>query len=148
MESIANHKERHTYSISEINFLEAKNEYFRISRVDAYGTTTILDEINISQPILSNLSLIPIQGKVEEEIRLSYDSMISSKGELTVTSQDGTNKFLTKVHSEKGYNHYLLNIKGYEPVRYIIVIRDEYGNKVTRALNVFDESRKRRRSKF
>ena len=148
VESIANHQERHTYSISEINLIEAKNEYFRISRVDAYGTKTVLDEINISQPILSNLCLIPIQGKVDEEIRLSYDSMISSKGELTVTGQDGASKFLSKVNSEKGYNHYLLNIKGYEPGRYIIVIKDEFGNKVTRALNVFDESRKRRRSKF
>ncbi len=148
VESIANHKERHTYSVSEINLVEAKNEYFRISRIDLYGAKTVLDEINIHQPVLANFILIPIQGKIEEEIRLSYDSLISSHGELTVTNQAGTNTFKDNVYSEKGYNHYLLNIKDYEPGRYIIVIKDEFGNKITRALNIFDESKKRRKSKF
>lgn len=148
VESIANHKERHTYSVSEINLVEAKNEYFRISRVDEYGSVTVLDEININQPILSNLSLIPIQGKVDEEIRLSYDSMIWSHGEVSVTNQLGEMRFKTNLYSEKGYNHYLLNIKGYPPGRYIIVIKDEFGNKTSRALNVYDQSRKSRKSKF
>ena len=148
VESIANHKERHTYSVSEINLAEAKNEYFRISRVDAYGVTTVLDEVNINQPILANLSLIPIQGKVDEEIRLSYDSLISSHGEVVVTGQDGEMRFKSNIYSEKGYNHYLLNIKDYTPGRYIIVIKDEFGNKTSRALNVYDDSRKRRKSKF
>jgi len=145
VESVENHRNRHTYSISEINLVEAKEEYFRISRVDAYGNIEILDVINVHQPILSNLSLIPIQGKVENQIQLSYDSMICSHGEIEVVNQDGKTKFKNSIYSENGYNHYLLNIKNYEAGRYLIIIKDEYGNKTTRALNVYEKSKRRRR---
>lgn len=146
--SIANHKERHTYSISEINLAEAKSEYFRISRIDIYGKVEVLDVININQPILANLSLIPIQGKIQEQIQLSYDSMICSHGEVVVLNQDGETAFNTSIYSQNGYNHYLLNIKSFTPGRYLIVIKDEYGNKTSRALNVYDGSRNKRKSKF
>lgn len=148
VESIANHQERHSYSVSEINMAEALHEYFRISRVDIYGDTTELDVINVNQPILSNLSLIPIQGKVDEEIRLSFDSLILSTGELVVQNMQGEVQFKTMINSEKGYNHYLLQIKNYPPGRYLITIKDEFGNKTSRSLNVFDASRKKRKSKF
>jgi len=148
VESIENHKNRHTYAISEINLAEAKNEYFRISRVDAFGNNEVLDIINVNQPILSNLSLIPIQGKVENQIQLSYDSMICSHGEVMVINQDGETKYKNSIYSENGYNRYLLDIKSLNAGRYLIVIKDEYGNKTTRALNVYDNSRKGRKSKF
>jgi len=146
IESIANHKERHTYSVSEINLVEAENEFFRISRVDVYGQTKVLDKININQPVLGNMILIPIQGKVLEEIRLSYDSLILSKGEVTVSNEAGEIQFKTSIHSEKGYNHFLLNIKDYPAGRYLIVIKDEFGNKTSRALTVHEKGRKGRRS--
>ena len=148
VESIENHKERHTYSVSEINLAEAGHEYFRITRIDAYGEEKILDVINVSQPILSNIYLIPVQGKVENQIRLSFDSLINAHGTIKVLNGNGENVFLTNNYINNGYNNYTLDIKSYPAGRYLIVIQDEFDNKITRSLNVFDESRKTRRSKF
>lgn len=43
--SLKSHKEQHTYEISEINFAEGVNEYFRIVRVDEFGKKTELDPV-------------------------------------------------------------------------------------------------------
>ena len=60
VESIENHQDRHTYEVSEINFAEGVKEFFRIIRVDAYGSISELDRVNINQPVLTNMMLIPV----------------------------------------------------------------------------------------
>ena len=144
VESLQNHKDRHTYSVSEINFAEGINEFFRISRVDRYGNKQVLDVINVSQPILNQFLLIPLQGEVEKKIRLTYDSRISAHGEISVVNEVGKLIFNTKVHHENGYNSYVLDIKNYPEGNYVIAITDQYSNKTSRMLKVYNHKKKKR----
>ena len=54
--SIKSHKEQHTYEISEIDFAEGVNEFFRIVRVDANGEATEIDRVNV--PIRRLISIL------------------------------------------------------------------------------------------
>jgi len=144
VESIENHKDRHTYSVSEINFAEGINEFFRISRIDRYGNTQVLDIINVHQPILNQFLLIPLQGEVDKKIRLSYDSRISAHGEISVVNEVGKLMFNTKVHHESGYNSYVLDIKNYPEGNYVVVVTDQYSNKTSRMLKVYNAKKKKR----
>lgn len=133
--SIKEHKEQHTYAVSEINFAEEQTEYFRIVRVDAFGDTTELDRVNLQYPVLSNMLLIPVQKKVHKEINISYDSLISAKATLTVIGKDGP-VYETKMLVEDGYNRFLLQIKNFPKGDYIVVISDEFDNKISKRLTV------------
>ncbi len=132
--SIKSHDEQHTYEISEIDFAEGVNEYFRIVRVDANGNATEMDRVNINRPVLTNMLLIPVQRKVSKEMTLSYDSMISSEGSLTVMARSGEIVEEFDVSISEGYNRFELHIKNYEKGDYLVTIRDEYGNKISKRL--------------
>ncbi|MCR9173682.1 MAG: hypothetical protein NXI10_14365 [bacterium] len=134
--SIKSHKEQHTYEISEIDFAEGVHEYFRILRVDANGETTEMDRVNINRPVLTNMLLIPVPRKVNKEMTLSYDSMIASEGMLTVMSKSGEIVEEFEVLISEGYNRFKLYIKNYEKGEYLVTIRDQYENKVSKRLVV------------
>lgn len=137
VQSIRNHKEQHTYQISEINFAEGAQEYFRVVRVDQSGEKTELDRVNINQPILTNMLLIPVPRKVNKEMTVSYDSMICSDGTFRVIDATGFAVEESTLEIATGYNRLLLNIRDYEPGKYIVVIKDEFGNKMTRDFTVY-----------
>lgn len=132
--SIKSHKEQHTYEISEIDFAEGVNEYFRVVRVDANGEETEMDRVNINRPVLTNMLLIPVERKINKEMTLSYDSMISSEGTLTVISRSGEIVEEFEVSISEGYNRFELHIKDYEKGDYLATIRDQYGNKISKRL--------------
>ncbi|XOV67293.1 MAG: hypothetical protein ACFHU9_16885 [Fluviicola sp.] len=132
--SIKSHEEQHTYEISEIDFAEGVNEYFRVVRVDANGEQTEMDRVNINRPVLTNMLLIPVPRKVNKEMTLSYDSMIASDGTLTVMSRSGEIVEQFDVLISEGYNRFKLHIKEYEKGEYLATIRDEYGNKISKRL--------------
>jgi ribulose bisphosphate carboxylase small subunit len=132
--SIKSHEEQHTYEISEIDFAEGVNEYFRVVRVDANGERTEMDRVNINRPVLTNMLLIPVPRKVNKEMTLSYDSMIASDGTLTVMSRSGEIVEQFDVLISEGYNRFKLHIKDYEKGEYLATIRDEYGNKISKRL--------------
>jgi hypothetical protein len=48
-----------------------------------------MDRVNIHQPVLTNMLLIPVDRKLEQQINVSYDSMISSKSTMRIYSQLG-----------------------------------------------------------
>lgn len=134
--SIKSHKEQHTYEISEINFAEGVNEYFRVVRVDEFGQKTELDRININRPVLSNILLIPSPKKVNKETVISYDSMIASRGSITIYSQEGDILLDKMIDISEGYNRYTINIKDFDAGNYSVVIVDEYDNKIAKRLTV------------
>ncbi|NRA10857.1 MAG: hypothetical protein HRT57_02745 [Crocinitomicaceae bacterium] len=144
IESVENHLERHTYEISEINFAEGIHEFFRILRVDAYGSITEMDRVNINQPVLTNMLLIPIAHKLHKEINISYDSMISSKSYMRVYSEVGELVTEKSLVQSDGYNRTLLNIKGFEKGRYQIVIEDSFGNKISKVLVIHGSQGRRK----
>jgi len=135
--SIKSHKEQHTYEVSEINFAEGVNEYFRIVRVDALGEKTELDRVNINRPVLTNMLLLPVPKKVHKEIVISYDSMISSEGVIVVINKDGEIIQEFEAHISEGYNRFKLIIKGMEKGDYLVVIKDQYENKISKRLVVY-----------
>jgi len=136
IESIENHNDRHTYEISEINFAEGIQEYFRILRVDVYGSISELDRVDINQPVLTNMLLIPMARKVNKELTVSYDSMISSSSHLTVFSQNGDLIVDKNISQSQGYNRLQLNIKGFDKGNYKVTIKDDFGNKISRNLTI------------
>lgn len=137
VESIRNHEEQHTYSISEINFAEGAEEFFRISRVDAFGNVEVLDIVEINQPILQNMLLIPIKGKANKQMILSYDSMLSSRGKITIMNEQGDLVLLKTVQLIDGYNRYMLSIKNLKPGVYHVLLRDEFNNTISKNLTIY-----------
>jgi hypothetical protein len=134
--SIKSHKEQHTYEISEIDFAEGVNEYFRVVRIDAFGEKTELDRVNINRPVLKNMLMIPVPRRVNKEVTISYDSMICSDGTLSVMREDGSIIQENQVGISEGYNRFQLNIKNFEPGNYLVFVKDEFGNKVSKRLVV------------
>ena len=137
VESIGTHNEQHTYSISEINFAEGPEEFFRISRIDLLGNSEILDIVEINQPILQNMLLIPIKGKVNKQMLLSYDSMIASRGKITIINEEGEVVLIKTVQQINGYNREMLSIRNLKSGTYHVLIRDEYNNTLSRNLTVY-----------
>lgn len=134
--SIGDHKERHTYQISEINFAEGVHEYFRITRIDVNGVHSVLDVITLDQPILSNLILLPDPKKTKDILVISYDSLISSKGLLYVKSADGEIVDERYLFFDEGYNRLMINYKKYDSGIYQIVLKDEFDNRLVKSFRV------------
>ena len=144
VKSVENHLDRHTYEISKINFVEGIEEYFRILRVDEYGSITEMNRVNIHQPVLTNMLLIPVAHKLEKQVNVSYDSMISSKCSMRIYSQSGDLVFEKFLIQSDGYNRTLLNIKAFEKANYQIVIEDDFGNKISKLLVIHSSHGKRK----
>ncbi|MDG1334248.1 MAG: hypothetical protein P8P74_18080 [Crocinitomicaceae bacterium] len=136
VESIGNHKERHTYKISEINMIEGITEYFRVRRVDVDGETKVLDAININHPILYNMKLIPNPKNVRKATTISCESLICSDGVMKVYNSDGELIQDRKLNLSKGYNRCQIEVKKLEPGEYRVSIYDEFDNKLTKRLVV------------
>lgn len=136
VESIGNHKERHTYKISEINMIEGITEYFRVRRVDVDGETKVLDAININHPILYNMKLIPNPKNVRKATTISCESLICSDGVMKIYNSDGELIQNRKLNLSKGYNRCLIEVKKLEPGEYRVSIHDEFDNKLTKRLVV------------
>ena len=136
VESLGNHKERHTYEVSEINMIEGVTEYFRVSRVDLDGNVIVLDAVNINHPILSNMKLIPNPKNVKKATTLSCESLICSEGILTIYNRNGELVEKRKVDLSKGYNRCQIEIKKLDPGDYRVSIQDEFDNSLTKRLVV------------
>lgn len=137
VQSLKNHEEQHTYEISEINFAEGVNEFFRVVRVDQFGEKTELDRVNINRPVLTNILLIPTPRKVNKETTVSYDSMISSRGTIRIVSETGELVYEKSIYVAEGYNRYVIALKDFDSGNYQIVIRDEFDNKISKRLVVY-----------
>lgn len=136
VESIGNHKERHTYKISEINMIEGITEYFRVRRVDIDGETKVLDAININHPILYNMKLIPNPKNVKKATTISCESLICSEGTMKIFNSEGDLVQDRKLNLSKGYNRCMIEVKKLEPGEYRVSIYDEFENKLTKRLVV------------
>ena len=143
IQSLSNHKERHTYQVSEINFSEGLKEYFRILRIDDTGQEEELDVIEINQPILSNMLVLPPLKNTKKDVVISYDSMIDSRGVLFVKNSNGEIVYQRSFGFDEGYNRIELNIKRFEKGSYVVVLRDEFGNKITRSFNTYNPGRRK-----
>lgn len=144
VKSIKNHDEQHTYEISEINFAEGVQEYFRILRVDSYGVISELDRVDINQPVLSNMLMIPEARKIEKQLNVSYDSMIASDCLLRVQGEDGEIVLQRAYKQIAGYNRSTVQIKGLAAGRYLVIIEDEFGNKISKSLLIHSKFGKRK----
>ena len=145
VQSIENHKDRHTYEISEINFAEGVQEFFRILRVDEYGAISELDRVDINQPVYSNMLLIPVAKKLNSDLNVSFDSLISSKGVLRVYNIDGEVLIEQKLDQSEGYNRTMLSIKSLVKGAYRIVIEDDFGNTISKSLTIHGSKKSRRK---
>jgi len=137
VKSLEDHKERHTYAISEINFAEGAEEFFRIIRVDKYNKQEELDRVEINQPILTNMLLLPVKGKANKLMNLSYDSLICSQGKIVVKNKEGETVLEKIVYLSEGYNRLELNIRNFAQGQYLVLVKDEFGNKTSRSLTVY-----------
>lgn len=145
VESLKSHKERHTYKVSEINLPEAAYEYFRVVRINKDGVRTVLDVVNINQPILTDIWLLNVKGKFNKAKFVSFDSMICASGELRVLSENGTLMKVEGLHIQTGHNRYELTIKNLKPGSYTILITDEFGNTIDKKLRIASNHEKQRR---
>jgi hypothetical protein len=136
VESIGNHKERHTYKISEINMIEGITEYFRIIRVDIDGEFQVLDAVNIDHPILYNMKLIPNPKNVKKATTISCESLICSDGVMKVYDNSGELILQKKMSISSGYNRCEIEVKNLSPGDYRVMIEDEFDNKLTKRLVV------------
>lgn len=146
VKSLGFHKKRHTYMISEFNQAEGAHEYFRISRVDKRGNVTVLDLVDVSQPVLTNLILIPHSKTANKQMIVSYNSLMYSQGVLTVFNLDGETIHEERLSLEPGYNRLVVDTRKYDKGNYIIVIRDEFDHRLTKTFAV--QSKKERKAKF
>ena len=137
VKSLGSHDERHTYAISEINFAEGAYEYFRITRVDKYDKKEVLDKIEINQPILTNMLLLPVKGKANKLMTLSYDSLICADGKISIQNKEGEILIEKVVHLSEGYNRFELNIKSLNGGKYLVIVKDEFDNKISKMLTVY-----------
>jgi hypothetical protein len=135
--SLKNHDTPHTYEASVIDFADAVIEYYRLIRLDMYGDTTELGQDIIKRKVLKNIQLIPVTGKAHKEIFITYDSMLSSEGTVTIMKRDGTIVDELEVSIAQGYNRMKLTIKNYEKGDYLITIRDFDENKISKRLVVY-----------
>lgn len=145
VKSIENHDELHTYLISEINLAQGANEYFRITRIDQNDVKSELEIINVSQPILSNLLIIPVSKNINKEIITAWNSMLCSDGVVNIYDENGTWIKQKKVHQKEGYNRLILNIKSFDKGKYTLILNDEFGNTITKT---FSKGEKTGRAKF
>lgn len=136
VESIGNHKERHTYKISEINMIEGITEYFRVSRVDIDNEVQVLDAINIDHQILTNMKLIPHPKNVKKATTISCESLICSDGILKIFNKNGELIQKRKLDLSKGYNRCQIEIKNLDRGEYRVTIQDEFSNTLTKRLVV------------
>lgn len=136
VESIGNHKERHTYKVSEINMVEGVSEYFRVSRVDIDGEKKVLDAVNIDHPILTNMKLIPNPKNVKKATTVSCESLICSDGEMTIYNKDGILIEKRNLSLSQGYNRCQIEVKNLAPGEYRVSIKDEFDNTLTKRLVV------------
>ena len=146
VESLGYHKDRHTYMVSEINLAESALELFRIKRVDKWSNETILDVVNVKQPILSSLILIPQSKTENNQLIVSYTSLLSSHGTIRVFNMDGETLFEEHMELSFGYNRVVVDTRKFEFGNYIIIVRDEFDNKLSKSLIL--ENTKNRKSKF
>ncbi|PIE86724.1 MAG: hypothetical protein CSA03_03910 [Bacteroidetes bacterium] len=136
VESIGNHKERHTYKVSEINMVEGISEYFRVSRVDIDGEKKVLDAVNIDHPILTNMKLIPNPKNVRKATTVSCESLICSEGEMNIYNRNGELVEQRRLNLSKGYNRCQIEVKNLAPGEYRVSIKDEFDNTLTKRLVV------------
>ena len=72
-----------------------------------------------------------------KEVNITYDSMISSEGYLTVMSSDGEIVEEIDISIASGYNRFKLRIKEYEKGDYLVTVRDINENKISKRLVVY-----------
>ena len=135
--SIGDHKEENTYETSIIDFPEGVLEHYRLIRVDLFKDSTVLDSAIIRRKALKNMQLIPVEGKAHKEVNITYDSMISSEGFLTVMSRSGDIIEEIDISIASGYNRFKLRIKDYEKGDYLVTVHDMNDNKTSKRLVVY-----------
>ena len=135
--SIGDHNESNSYETSLIDFPEGVLEHYRLVRVDIFQDSTVLDSAIIRRKALKNMQLIPVEGKAHKEINITYDSMISSEGILTVISRDGEIIEDLEISIASGYNRFKLRIKDYEKGDYLVTVRDSDDNKISKRLVIY-----------
>mmetsp|Transcript_12266 Transcript_12266/g.16650 ORF Transcript_12266/g.16650 Transcript_12266/m.16650 type:complete len:98 (+) Transcript_12266:384-677(+) len=96
-----------------------------------------MDRVNLNRPVLTNMLLIPVPRKVHKEMTLSYDSKISCDGTLSVMNRAGDIVEEFYIAISEGYNRFELHIKDLEKGDYLVTVRDEYGNKISKRLVVY-----------
>lgn len=135
--SIGDHGKANIYETSLIDFPENVLEHYRLLRVDLFGDTTVLDSAIIRRKALKNMQLIPVEGKAHKEVNITYDSMVSSEGYLTVMNREGEILEEIDISIANGYNRFKLRIKDYPKGDYLISVRDQNDNKVSKRLVVY-----------
>jgi len=135
--SIGDHSGSSTYETSIIDFPEGVLEYYRLIRVDLFEDSVVLDSAIIRRKALKNMQLIPVEGKAHKEVNITYDSMVSNEGYLTVMSRSGEIVEEIDISIASGYNRFKLRIKDYEKGDYLVTVRDQNDNKISKRLVVY-----------
>lgn len=142
--SIGNHEVYHTYLESLINFPESAVEYFRLRRIDSNGEEQILDISVIHHEVLSRPKLIPDPKDVNAKVTLTYESLLDGFVNVSIINQEGESFFSKKYFATNGYNRIELSLAGLAEGQYLVVIKDEFENKVSKTLIIHPETKKKR----
>lgn len=137
VKSVENQEVEHTYETSEINMAADAIEVFRILRVDFFGDKEVLDSVNVYYPILSNLKLIPDPKKVNKSMTISWESMIASRGFISIYDDEGELVYSTNLKFSDGYNRLEVTTKNFESGRYRVVLKNEFEDVMTKALIIY-----------
>lgn len=135
--SIGDHSQANTYETSIIDFPQAVIEYYRLVRVDLFQDSVVLDSAYIGRKALKNMQLIPVEGKAHKEVNITYDSMITGDGFLSVVNREGKVIEEADIAIAMGYNRFKLRIKDYGKGDYLVTVRDDKENKISKRLVVY-----------
>lgn len=128
-----------TYEKSITNYAQKHVELFRIIRVDAKGVSTVLDTAKVYHPVLSNIKLEQVPGKLNKEVWVTYKCLKEESVNISIINLEGDIFYDKYYDAELGDNTVLIKIKKLKPGQYQIVVRDEMDNKLTKLLRVYKQ---------
>ena len=134
--SMSDHVLPHTYQISIINFADARNETFRLNRIDSNNQSKELGDAKIMYAALTDILVIPSVKRKYKELIVSYDSRVSSEGIIIVMSEESEIVFEKSITFDEGYNRFVLDISKLEKGRYQVTVKNIYQDKLSKVFSV------------
>ncbi len=144
-ESVGNHDTYRTYLESFTNFPEAAVEFFRLKRVDKSGNEQVLDVTTVTHEILSDIKVYKDEAESMNTLTVSFESLAEGKGLVSIHDSNGKLRGYKSHNIDIGYNRRVINTGNLEAGTYLVVVEDQYGNKVSKRWVIY--SKKKRRKK-
>jgi hypothetical protein len=143
LSSRKNHSDIHKYEFSSINIIRSAKESFKLIRIDSLNNETELDSLDIFHPYFSNLKVLPVPGKVTTDYTASFDSLEDLDAKIYSIDINGDYFYEKKIKVNEGYNRIEFSVKSFPPGNYLIVVKAENEDKISKSLVVHNTKRKK-----